>query len=138
MNEESNSSSAFLRSLDTFGVYITSQSTRRQKFFRNRNITLAIHNRSNSFTFTVKDENSFLDIQTADGEVTSHISLATFFVPQSLLSRARNTKIYSYIYIYRSGLLFSLQIKIEPFQSIIMAVTVPEKKGIKPSKSSCH
>ena len=116
----------FLRTLDTFAVYVTRQSTRRQKFFRKRNIALAIQKRSNSFTFIAKDENNFLDIQTADGEVTSQNSLATFFVPQSLLTRAKNSQIYSYI--YRSGLFFSLQTKNEQVQSVIMAVTVPDKK----------
>ena len=103
-NEESNFSSIFLRTLDTFAVYVTRQSTRRQKFFRKRNIALAIQKRSNSFTFIAKDENNFLGIQTADGEVTSQNSLATFSVPQSLLTRAKNTQIYSYI--YRSGPFF--------------------------------
>ena len=122
-NEENNTSLKFLRSLDTIAVYVTRQSTRREKVFRKQNMALAIQNKSNSFTFIAKGESSLLDIETADGEVTNQISLGRFFVPQSLLERAESTQVYSYI--YRSGELFSQK---EPIQSIIMAVSVPERK----------
>ena len=126
-NKNSNTSSTFLRSLDTLATYATNQSTKRQKNFRKRNIALTIQNYiNNSFTFIAKNKSSFLDIQTTDGEATNQISLATFFVPQSLLTRVNSTQVYSYI--YRSGLLFSQSIDNEPIQSIIMAVTIPERK----------
>ena len=121
-NQKNNTSSEFLRSLDKIAVYITRQSTRRQKVFRKQNMALAIQNKSNSFTFIAKGESSLLDIKTADGEATNQTSLARFFVPQSLLKRAKSTQVYSYI--YRSGQLFSQN---EPIQSIIMAVSVPER-----------
>ena len=121
-NKKNNTSSKFLRSLDTIAVYITRQSTRRQKVFRKENMALAtIQNKSNSFTFIAKGESSLLDIQTADGEATNQTSLGRFFVPQSLLKSAESTEVYSYI--FRSGQLFSQN---EPIQSIIMAVSVPE------------
>ena len=47
-------------------------------------------------------------------------------MPQSLLTRVNSTQVYSYI--YRSGLLFSQSIDNEPIQSIIMAVSIPERK----------
>ena len=122
-NKGNNTSSRFLRSLDTIAVYITRRSAKRQKVFRKQNMALAIQNKFNSFTFFVKDEGSLLDIQTADGEAANQTSLGRFFVPLSLLERANSTKVYSYI--YRSGLLFSQS---EPIQSIIMAVSVPERK----------
>ena len=122
-NKENDTSSKFLRSLDTIAVYITRQSTRRQKVFRKQNMALAtIQNKSNSFTFIAKGESSLLDIQTADGEATNQTSLGRFFVPQSLLKSAKSTQVYSYI--FRSGQLFSQN---EPIQSIIMAVSVPER-----------
>ena len=120
-NEENNTSSKFLKSLDTIAVYITKQG--RQKVFRKQNMALAVQNKSSSFTFIAKGENRLLDIQTADGEATNQMSLGRFFVPQSLLTRAKSTQVYSYI--YRSGVLFSQN---EPIQSIIMAVSVPERK----------
>ena len=122
-NEENNTSSKFLKSLDTVAVYITRQSRKRRKVFRKQNVALAIQNKSNSFTFIADDESSLLDIQTADGEATNQVSLGRFFVPQSLLTRAESTQVYSYIYRY--GVLFSQN---EPIQSIIMAVSVPERK----------
>ena len=121
-NEENNTSSKFLRSLDTIAVYITGQSTRRQKVFSKKNMALAIPNKFNSFTFIAKDESSLLDIQTIDGETMNQTSLGSFFVPLSLLGSA-DSQVYSYI--YRSGVLFSQN---EPIQSIIMAVSVPERK----------
>ena len=121
-NEENNTSSKFLKSLDTVAVYVTKQSTKRQKVFRKQNMALAIQNKSTSFTFIAKAESSLLDIQTADGEATNQISSGRFFVPQSLLTRADSTQVYSYI--YRSGVLFSQN---EPIQSIVMAVSVPER-----------
>ena len=121
-NEENNTSSRFLKSLDTIAVYITRQG--RQKVFRKKNMALAVQNKSNSFTFIAKGESRLLDIQTADGEATDQIkSLGRFFVPQSLLTRTESTQVYSYI--YRSGVLFSQN---EPIQSIIMAVSVAERK----------
>ena len=121
-NEENNTSSKFLRSLDTIAVYITGQSTRRQKVFSKKNMALAIPNKFNSFTFIAKDESSLLDIQTIDGETMNQTSLGSFFVPLSLLGSA-DSQVYSYI--YRSGVLFSQN---EPIQSIIIAVSVPERK----------
>ena len=122
-NKKNNTSSKFLRSLDTFAVYISRQLTKKEKVFRKQNMALAVQNKSNSFTFIAKDESSLLDIQIADGEATDQIFLSRFFVPQSLLKRAESTQVYSYI--YRSGVLFSQN---EPIQSIIMAVSVPERK----------
>ena len=77
-NEENNTSSKFLRSLDTIAVYITEQSTRRQKVFSKKNMALAIPNKFNSFTFIAKDESSLLDIQTIDGETMNQTSLGSF------------------------------------------------------------
>ena len=121
-NKKNNTLSKFLRSLDRIAVYITRQSTRKEKVFRKKNMALAVQNKSNSFTFIAKDESSLLDIQTVDGEVTNQVSLGRFFVPQSLLKRAQRTQVYSYL--YRSGVLFSPN---EPIQSIIMAVSVSER-----------
>ena len=121
-NEKNNTLSKFLRNLDTIAVYITRQSTKKEKVFRKQNMALAVQNKSNSFTFIAKDESSLLDIQTVDGEATNQTSLGRFFVPQSLLKKARSTQVYSYM--YRSGVLFSQS---EPIQSIIMAVSVPER-----------
>ena len=121
-NKRNNTSSKFLRSLDTIAVHITRHSRRKQKIFRKQNMALAIQNESNSFTFIAKDNSSLLDIQTADGEATNQMSLGRFFVPKSLLTNANSTQVYSYI--YRSGLLFSQN---EPIQSIIMAVSVLER-----------
>ena len=98
-NEENNTSSKFLKSLDAVAVYITRQSRKRQKVFRKQNVALAIQNKSNSFTFIANDESNLLDIQIADGEATNQVSLGRFFVPQSLLTRAESTQVYSYIYI---------------------------------------
>ena len=119
-NEENNTSSNFLRSLDTIAIYIAKQG--RQKVFKKRNMALAIQNRSSSFTFIAKDESRLLDIQTTDGEATNQPSLGRFFVPQSLLTIAKSNQVYSYI--YRSDVLFSQN---EPIQSIIMAVSVAER-----------
>ena len=121
-NKRNNTSSKFLRSLDTIAVHITRHSRRKKKIFRKQNMALAIQNESNSFTFIAKDNSSLLDTQTADGEAINQMSLGRFFVPKSLLTNADSTQMYSYI--YRSGLLFSQN---EPIQSIIMAVSVPER-----------
>ena len=121
-NKRNNTSSKFLRSLDTIAVHITRHSRRKQKIFRKQNMALAIQNESNSFTFIAKGNSSLLDIQTTDGEATNQMSLGRFFVPKSLLTNANSTQVYSYI--YRSGLLFSQN---EPIQSIIMAASVPER-----------
>ena len=129
-NEKSNTSSTFLKSLDTIAVYVTRQSTKQQKVFKKENIVFAIENNSNSFTFIAKEENNLLDIQSVHHEVENQASLAQLFVPQSLLARANSTLVYSYI--YRSALLFSQSLGNETIQSIIMAASVPEKK-IKPS-----
>ena len=125
-NEKSNTSSTFLKSLDTIAVYVTRQSAKQQKVFKKENIALAIENNSNSFTFIAKEENNLLDIQSVDHQVESQASLAQLFVPQSLLARANSTLVYSYI--YRSALLFSRSLRNETIQSIIMAASVPEKK----------
>ena len=130
-NEKSNTSSTFLKSLDTIAVYVTRQSTKQQKVFKKENIALAIENNSNSFTFIAKEENNLLDIQSVDHQVESQASLAQLFVPQSLLARVNSTLVYSYI--YRSALLFSQSLGNETIQSIIMAASVPEKK-----KSNLH
>ena len=61
-NKENNTSSKFLKSLDTVAVYVTKQSTKRQKVFRKQNMALAIQNKSTSFTFIAKAESSLLDI----------------------------------------------------------------------------
>ena len=121
-NKRNNTSSKFLRSLDTIAVHITRHSRRKKKIFRKQNMALAIQNESNSFTFIAKDNSSLLDTQTADGEAINQMSLGRFFVPKSLLTNADSTQMYSYI--YRSGLLFSQN---EPIQSIIMAASVPER-----------
>ena len=126
-NEKSNTSSTFLKSLDTVAVYVTCQSTKQQKVFKKENIAFAIENNSNSFTFIAKEENNLLDIQSVDHQVESQASLAQLFVPQSLLARANSTLVYSYI--YRSALLFSQSLGNETIQSIIMAASVPEKKN---------
>ena len=125
-NERSNTSSTFLRSLDTIAVYVTYQSTRQRKVFRKQNIALAIENNPSSFTFIAKEENKLLDIRGVDHEVESQESLAQLFVPQSLLTRVNSTLVYSYI--YRSALLFSQPFGNETIQSIVMAAAVPEKK----------
>ena len=111
-NKRNNTSSKFLRSLDTIAVHIARHSRRKQKIFRKQNLALAIQNESNSFTFIAKDNSSLLDVQTTDGEATNQMSLGRLFVPKSLLTNANSTQVYSYI--YRSGLLFSQN---EPIQS---------------------
>ena len=125
-NEKSNTSSTFLRSLDTIAIYVTRQSTRQRKVFKKENIALAIENNSKSFTFIAKQENNLLDIQSVDHEVESQTSLAQLFVRQSLLARVNSTLVYSYV--YRSALLFSQSLRNERIHSIIMAASVPEKK----------
>ena len=125
-NEKINTSSTFLRSLDTIAGYVTRHSTRQRKVFRKQNIALAIQNNSNSFTFIATEESNLLDIQSVDHEVESQAFLAQLFVPQSLLKRVNSTLVYSFI--YRSALLFSQPFGRKTIQSIIMAASVPEKK----------
>ena len=125
-NDENDTSSTFLRNLDQLAVYLTSLSTVPLKVFRKQNIALAIQNKSNSFTFIAKDKNNLLDIQSIDGEITNQLSLAKIFVPQSLLIKARSSQVYSFA--FRSGLLFSGPLENETVQSIVMSVSVPERK----------
>ena len=125
-NEDNDTSSTFLRNLDELAVYISSQSTRAEKVFRKQNIALAIRNKSNSFTFIAEDKNYILDIQSVDGEITNHSSLAKVFVPQSLLIKARSNQVYSFV--FRSELLFSEPLANETVQSIVMSASVPERK----------
>ena len=125
-NETVNITSSFLRSLDAMAVHITNQSARPEKIFKKKNLALTIQNRSNSFTLVAKDENNLLDMQRVDVETTNEFFVAKLFVPQSLLTRANNTQIYSYI--YRSGLFFSQPFYNESIQSIVLAASVPERK----------
>ena len=127
-NEKSNASSSFLRSLDIIAVNVAGQSTRQQKAFKKQNIALAIQNKSNSFTFIATEKNNLLGIQYVDHEVNqeNQVSLAQFFVPQSLLTRVNSTLVYSFI--YRSALLFPQLFEKNAIRSIVMAVSVPEKK----------
>ena len=125
-NEKSNTSSTFLRSLDTIAVHVARQSTRQRKIFKKQNIALTIQNNSNSFTFIATEKNNLLDIQSVDHEVEKQASLAQLFVPQSLLTRVNSTLVYSFI--YRSALLFPQPFGKNAIQSIIMAASVPEKK----------
>ena len=125
-NEENETSATFLGSLNAVAVYLTRLSTSRQKIFRKHNIALAIQNKSNSFTFIAKEENYLLDIQCVDGEITNKFSLAKFFVPQTLLIKAKSTHVYSFV--YRSGLLFSRSFGNKTVQSLVMAASVPERK----------
>ena len=125
-NETVNITSTFLRSLDKMAVHITNLSARPQKIFRKKNLALTIRNRSNSFTLVAKDENNLLDIQSGDVETTNEFFVAKLFVPQSLLTTANSTQVYSYI--YRSGLFFSQPFYNESIQSIILAASVPERK----------
>ena len=125
-NEENDTSSTFLRNLDQLAVYLTSLSTVPLKVFRKQNIALATQNKSNSFTFIAKDKHNLLDIQSIDGEITNQLSLAKIFVPQSLLIKTRSSQVYSFA--FRSGLLFSGPLENETVQSIVMSVSVPERK----------
>ena len=58
-NEKSNTSSTFLRSLDTIAIYVTRQSTRQRKVFKKENIALAIENNSKSFTLIAKQKTTY-------------------------------------------------------------------------------
>ena len=124
-DENSDTSATFLRNLDVLAVYLTNQSTN-QTDFRRQNIALAIRNKSNSFTFIAEDKNNLLDIQSADGEITSQSSLVRIFVPESLLIKAGSNQVYSFA--FRSGLLFSEPLENETVQSIVMSASVPESK----------
>ena len=124
-DENNDTSATFLRNLDVLAVYLTNQSTN-QPVFRRQNIALAIRNKSNSFTFIAEDKNNLLDIQSADGEITSQSSLAKIFVPESLLIKAGSNQVYSFA--FRSGLLFSEPLENETVQSIVMSASVPERK----------
>ena len=117
---------SLLKNLDTMAVRLANHPRLAQKKFKRRNLALTIENRTNSFTFIVKDKGQVLEIETADGETTSQVSLAKLFVPRSLLSRAHDIHIYSYA--YRSGLLFLQDFESEAVQSIVMAATVPKQK----------
>ena len=124
-DENNDTSATFLRNLDVLAVYLANQSTN-QTVFRRQNIALAIRNKSNSFTFIAEDKNNLLDIQSADGEITSQSSLAKIFVPESLLIKAGSNQVYSFA--FRSGLLFSEPLENETVQSIVMSTSVPERK----------
>ena len=124
-DENNDTSATFLRNLDVLAVYLANQSTN-QTVFRRQNIALAIRNKSNSFTFIAEDKNNLLDIQSADGEITSQSSLAKIFVPESLLIKAGSNQVYSFA--FRSGLLFSEPLENETVQSIVMSASVPERK----------
>ena len=124
-DENNDTSATFLRNLDVLAVYLTNQPTN-QTVFRRQNIALAIRNKSNSFTFIAEDKNNLLDIQSADGEITSQSSSAKIFVPQRLLIKAGSNQVYSFA--FRSGLLFSEPLENETVQSIVMSTSVPERK----------
>ena len=124
-NEDNNTSATFLRNLDVLAVYLANQSTN-QTVFRRQNIALAIRNKSNSLTFIAENKNNLLDIQSADGEITSQSSSAKIFVPQRLLIKAGSNQVYSFA--FRSGLLFSEPLENETVQSIVMSTSVPERK----------
>ena len=124
-DENNDTSATFLRNLDVLAVYLTNQSTN-QPVFRRQNIALAIRNKSNSLTFIAENKNNLLDIQSADGEITSQSSLAKIFVPESLLIKAGSNQVYSFA--FRSGLLFSEPLENETVQSIVMSASVPERK----------
>ena len=124
-DENNDTSATFLRNLDVLAVYLTNQPTN-QTVFRRQNIALAIRNKSNSLTFIAENKNNLLDIQSADGEITSQSSLAKIFVPESLLIKAGSNQVYSFA--FRSGLLFSEPLENETVQSIVMSASVPERK----------
>ena len=124
-DENNDTSATFLRNLDVLAVYLTNQPTN-QTVFRRQNIALAIRNKSNSFTFIAEDKNNLLDIQSADGEITSQSSSAKIFVPQRLLIKAGSNQVYSFA--FRSRLLFSEPLENETVQSIVMSTSVPERK----------
>ena len=124
-DENNDTSATFLRNLDVLAVYLANQSTN-QTVFRRQNIALAIRNKSNSFTFIAEDKNNLLDIQSADGEITSQSSSAKIFVPQRLLIKAGSNQVYSFA--FRSRLLFSEPLENETVQSIVMSTSVPERK----------
>ena len=124
-DENNDTSATFLRNLDVLAVYLTNQPTN-QTVFRRQNIALAIRNKSNSLTFIAENKNNLLDIQSADGEITSQSSSAKIFVPQRLLIKAGSNQVYSFA--FRSGLLFSEPLENETVQSIVMSASVPERK----------
>ena len=124
-DENNDTSATFLRNLDVLAVYLTNQPTN-QTVFRRQNIALAIRNKSNSLTFIAENKNNLLDIQSADGELTSQSSSAKIFVPQRLLIKAGSNQVYSFA--FRSGLLFSEPLENETVQSIVMSTSVPERK----------
>ena len=124
-DENNDTSATFLRNLDVLAVYLANQSTN-QTVFRRQNIALAIRNKSNSLTFIAENKNNLLDIQSADGEITSQSSSAKIFVPQRLLIKAGSNQVYSFA--FRSGLLFSEPLENETVQSIVMSASVPERK----------
>ena len=124
-DENNDTSATFLRNLDVLAVYLTNQPTN-QTVFRRQNIALAIRNKSNSLTFIAENKNNLLDIQSADGEITSQSSSAKIFVPQRLLIKAGSNQVYSFA--FRSGLLFSEPLENETVQSIVMSTSVPERK----------
>ena len=124
-DENNDTSATFLRNLDVLAVYLANQSTN-QTVFRRQNIALAIRNKSNSLTFIAESKNNLLDIQSADGEITSQSSSAKIFVPQRLLIKAGSNQVYSFA--FRSGLLFSEPLENETVQSIVMSTSVPERK----------
>ena len=124
-DENNDTSATFLRNLNVLAVYLANQSTN-QTVFRRQNIALAIRNKSNSLTFIAENKNNLLDIQSADGEITSQSSSAKIFVPQRLLIKAGSNQVYSFA--FRSGLLFSEPLENETVQSIVMSTSVPERK----------
>ena len=124
-DENNDTSATFLRNLDVLAVYLANQSTN-QTVFRRQNIALAIRNKSNSLTFIAENKNNLLDMQSADGEITSQSSSAKIFVPQRLLIKAGSNQVYSFA--FRSGLLFSEPLENETVQSIVMSTSVPERK----------
>ena len=124
-DENNDTSATFLRNLDVLAVYLANQSTN-QTVFRRQNIALAIRNKSNSLTFIAENKNNLLDIQSADGEITSQSSSAKIFVPQRLLIKAGSNQVYSFA--FRSGLLFSEPLENETVQSIVMSTSDPERK----------
>ena len=125
-NVKDGSSSTVLRSLDTLAVFITLQPQRTRRSFSRPNVALAIENKTNSFTFIARDQNQSLEVVTREGKLANQIALATLFVPESLLARANDVQVYSYV--YRSGLLFLQDFDSQALQSIVMAASVPNRK----------
>ena len=63
-----------------------------------------------------KDKNNLLDIESFDGEITDPLSLAKDFVSESLLIQAGSNEVY--VFVFKSGLLFSEPLTNETVQSI--------------------